>query len=147
MIDPSCHVLGRVGQSVAVLLLQGASDGLGHATFHLASALLGVHHGAGVGGLDRLQDADLAGPDVDSDPERLHVERERAQFAELAAVGGQPGTVPVLGGAGGSDLGETQRPPTGPHTVPFQCTLLGGESGSLLSGRVSCGRAARSAAE
>ncbi len=68
------------------LLVQGAADGLGHTAFHLAAALFGVQYGAGIGGLDGLQDADLAGPDVDGDPERLHVEGEGPQFAELIAV-------------------------------------------------------------
>ena len=100
------------------LLVQRAADGLGHAALDLAAALFGVHHGAGVGGLDRLQDADLAGPDVDGDPERLHVERQRAQFAELAAVGGQPVAGPMLGRRGGDDLGEAQQPAAAPGHRP-----------------------------
>jgi hypothetical protein len=49
---------------------------LGHNAFHLAAALFGVQHGAGVGCLDGLQDADLAGPDLNGDAERLNVERQ-----------------------------------------------------------------------
>ena len=40
------------------------------AALDLPAALLGVQHGAGVGGLHGLQDADLAGRGVDGDAER-----------------------------------------------------------------------------
>ena len=68
------------------LLVQRGHDRLGDSAFDLPAALLGIDHHARVGGLHRLQDANLSGVRIHRDPKALDVERHRPWCALVAAV-------------------------------------------------------------
>ena len=57
---------------------------------------------------------------VDGDPHGVHVERERAVLAVLAAVGGETLGCEPLGGCRGDELGEVDQPVADPHAVALE---------------------------
>ena len=59
---------------------------MGGTAFDLTTELCGVEHRSGVGALNRTQNAHLASVGVDGNRERVHVERDRAGGAIIAAV-------------------------------------------------------------
>ncbi len=74
------------------LLRQRSAERLSHTAFHLPAQLCRVHDGAGIGGLNRLQDLHPAGVRVDGNAKTVNVERDRARCPVVATVSGERAT-------------------------------------------------------